>query len=163
MTGKTDMTLHVGVRLSGSLDAASQPTVTAAYDQLGSDPPSSGVVSANGDIDLNRMDFDGRRFNKQTDITFTLSGAIDGPSGQSLAFGFPSDPEQAIEVKYQGRSTRDGMTPRAGASPMSVVLDDEDRANRTYEYCLNVQVDSGAAAGERVICALDPLIVNRQQ
>lgn len=164
MSGRTDMTLHVGVRLSGSLDAANHPTVTAVYDQLDSHPPSNGVVAANGDIDLNQMDFDGTRFNKRTDITFTLSGNIDNPSGQPLAFRFPADPEHALEIKFQGNRTHDGMTPRQGASAMSVVLDDEDRANRTYEYCLSVQVHTtGAAVGDHVTCVLDPLIVNRRQ
>ena len=164
MNDKNDMTLHVGVRLSGSLDAANHPTVTAAYEQLGSDPPSKGVVAANGDIDLNQMDFDGKRYSKRIDITFSLSGDIESPDGDPLAFRFPANPEQAIEVKYQGERTREGMTPRAGPDAMSVVLDDEDRANRTYEYCLSVRVHTaGAAVGDHVTCKLDPLIVNRRQ
>lgn len=164
MIDKNDMTLHVGVQLSGSLDAANHPTVTAVYSQLDSDPPSKGVVAANGDIDLNQMDFDGKRFNKRTEITFTLSGNIDDPAGQPLAFRFPVDPSQAVEVKYKGNRTCEGMTPRAGDNAMSVVLDDEDHANRTYEYCLSVRLHTaGAAVGEHVTCVLDPLIVNRRQ
>lgn len=164
MQDKNDMTLHVGVRLSGSLDSANHPAVTAVYELLDSEPPSRGVVAANGDIDLNQMDFDGKRYSKRTDITFTLAGEINDPAGQPLAFRFPADPDQAIEVKYKGSRTHDGMTPRAGADPMSVVLDDEDHANRTYQYCLSVRVHTaGAAVGEHVTCVLDPLIVNRRQ
>jgi hypothetical protein len=164
MPVKNDMTLHVGVRITGSVDAANHPAVTAVYDQLGSSPPSNGVVAANGDIDLNRMEFEGRRFNRQTDITFTLSGEVHGPGGRPLEFRFPADPDEAIAVKYKGKRTREGMTPRAGANAMSVVLDDEDRESRTYEYCLNVLVaTAGPAVGDHVTCVLDPLIVNREQ
>lgn len=162
--GKSDMTLHVGVDIIGSVDADNPGAVSAVYRQLGSEPPSEGVVSANGDINLNRMDFDGKRFNRKTDITFTLSGSVTAPEGQLLEFRFPTDPEEAIVVKYNGQRTPDGMTPRAGADPMSVVLDDDNRDSRTYDYCLNVLVATGApAAGKDVTCRLDPRIVNRAQ
>jgi len=162
MAGKKDMTLHIGVRLSGSLDAANHPAVTAVYDQLDSNPPGNRVVAANGDIDLNEMDFDGKIHNRKVDITFSLSGNIQGGSGQSLRFHFPPDPAEAIVVKYKGKPTTDGMTPRAGANEMSLVLDDENRARRKYEYCLNVLVAT-AGPGNHVTCVLDPLIVNRWQ
>jgi hypothetical protein len=164
MAGKKDMTLHIGVRLSGSLDAANHPAVTAVYEQMDSNPPGTDVVAANGDIDLNGMDFDGKIYTRKVDITYSLSGKIQGASGQSLRFRFPSNPAEAIVVKYKGKPTTVGMTPRPGATEMSLVLDNDNRAKRKYDYCLNVLVATAAPGpGNQVTCVLDPLIVNRRQ
>ncbi len=162
MAGKKDMTLHVGVRLSGSLDAAHHPAVTAVYEQLDSSPSGNGVVGANGDIDLKNMDFSGKLHNRRIYITFSLSGIIQDASGQSLRFHFPPDPAKAIVIKYKGNSTTEGMTPLPGANEMSLVLDNKNLAGRKYEYCLNVLVGTaGPGPGSQVTCVLDPLIVNR--
>lgn len=164
MNHKNDMTLHVGVNITGSWDADNQPTIRAQYQQLDSNPRSKDVVKPNGDIDLNNMEFDGKHFNKNTDITFTLSADMDNPTGQPMEVRFPDDPREAVVVKLDGKPTTDGMIPRAGANRMSVVLDDENKANTKYDYTLNVLVTAaGPARGEPVACKLDPIIVNRRQ
>lgn len=162
MSTKTDMTLGISVVVTGNIDQGGNFTATASYGQTGSNPDSPGVVGTSGDIDLNNMAFNGQQYNKQTDITFTLSGTVTSANGQNLPFSFPVNPADAISITAVGGGSVDGMTPCAGADAMSLLLDDEDKNGKSYRYCLNIwALTNSPNPGDGVGCQLDPQIVNR--
>ncbi len=164
MGTKQDMTLSIQVTVSGTVDASGDFTATATYAQLASDPPSDEVVHSDGSVHLDHMAFDGKHYNKQTDITFQLAGTVVDAEGNSLPFSFPVDPAQAILITGRDGKGVDGLTPVAGDSVQSVLLDDEDKKNRAYNYCLSIWARTDSPnPGDGLGCTLDPVIVNRTQ
>ncbi|MBB1059840.1 hypothetical protein [Marilutibacter spongiae] len=162
MGDKQDMTLGINVTVSGSVDANGNFTASATYSQGASNPASSNVVQSDGSVNLGNMAFSGSDYNRQTDITFTLGGTVTNAAGTSLPFSFPTDPASAITITGRDGNGVDGMTAVAGSSVQSVVLDDEDKRNRSYNYCLTIWARTDSPnPGDGVSCTLDPVIVNR--
>jgi hypothetical protein len=115
-------------------------------------------VDREGHARLTHMAHDPAHYDVDTDITFNLSGLVVDAYGNRVNFNFPSDPAQAVTITQVGH-TSNQLTPRAGNSPMQVIIDDENDDSETYNYCLAVEVGSPAPSG--TVIRLDPSIVNR--
>lgn len=157
---KPDMTLAVNVNVTGSIDNTGKLTANATYSQGATNPPSTGVVDAGGNIDLTKMNDQGNEFNNQTDITFMLSGSITS-GNDTFDVNFPEQIGQAITIeKKSGGPPAAGEFAPALQSDTSLLLDDANSDGQDYTYCLTVE-PSGAWADGTPTCPLDPNIVNR--
>jgi hypothetical protein len=157
---KPDMSLGVNVNVTGSIDNTGKLTATATYSQGTSNPPSTGVVDAGGDIDLTKMTDQGNNFNNQTDITFMLSGTVTDQSGTSYNVQFPNPVASAITVQKQnGGNPSSGEFVPSLQSSTSLLLDDANSDGQDYNYCLTVEPNGLFA--NMPTCPLDPNIVNR--
>src|SRR5690242_3593785 len=156
---KPDMTLAVNVNVTGSVDNTGKLTASATYSQGATNPPSSGVVDAGGDIDLTKMTDPGNNYSNQTDITFMLSGTITSGS-DSYQVNFPAPVGSAISVlKKNGDPPPPNQFQPSLQSVTSLFLDDTNNDGQDYKYCLTVE-PSGLWANTPT-CPLDPNIVNR--
>ena len=154
------MSLGVNVNVTGSIDNTGKLTATATYSQGTSNPPSTGVVDAGGDIDLTKMTDQGNNFNNQTDITFMLSGTVTDQSGTSYNVQFPNPVASAITVQKQnGGNPNSGEFVPSLQSSTSLLLDDANSDGQDYNYCLTVEPNGLFA--NMPTCPLDPNIVNR--
>jgi hypothetical protein len=153
---KPDMTLGVNVNVTGTLSGQTL-TAHATYSQGASNPPSTGVVDAGGDIDLTQMNNQGNDYSNQTDITFMLSGTVTDGAGNSYNVVFPDQVGQAVTIS--GGSGNNQFIPSL-ISENSLLIDDADTDGQTYRYCLTVEPDI-ISADPIPTCPLDPNIVNR--
>ncbi len=156
---KTDMTLEIGVAVSGNIDAGGTLVATATYTQTGADPASQGVVDQYGSIDLTKMNYDSAQYNSRTDIVFNLSGTITDASGNSVPFGFPADANSAVTITVPAGGSGTEIVPQSGTSSQQLILDDQDEDGDTYQYCLAPVAQP--AGGNPIPFQLDPRIVNR--
>lgn len=157
---KPDMKLAVNVNVTGTLSGQSL-TASATYSQGTTDPPSTGVVDAGGDIDLTKMNDPGSNYSNQTDITFMLSGTITDGQGNSYEVVFPDQVGSAISVqKKSGGPPASGEFVSSLQSETSLLLDDANSDGQDYKYCLTIEPDIISAEGIPS-CPLDPNIVNR--
>jgi hypothetical protein len=157
---KPDMTLAVNVNVTGTLTGNSL-TATATYSQGASNPPSTGVVDAGGDIDLTKMSDPNNAFSNQTDITFMLSGTITDGQGNSYEVVYPDQVTSAINVlKKNGGPPPAGQFNPSLESETSLLLDDTNSDGQDYSYCLTIEPDI-ISADPIPTCPLDPNIVNR--
>jgi hypothetical protein len=148
------MTLAVNVNVTGSIDDTGKLTASATYSQGATNPPSTNVVDAGGDIDLTQMNDQNNDFSNQTDITFMLSGNVTDPQGNSYTVQFPS----GNPVTITGGSGNNEFSPSL-LSSTSLLIDDADDDGQTYHYCLTVEPNM--IAEPMPTCPLDPNIVNR--
>ena len=156
---KPDMKLAVNVNVTGTMSGQNL-TATATYSQGTTDPPSTGVVDAGGDIDLTKMN-PGGNYSNQTDITFMLSGAITDGQGNSYEVVFPDQVASAISVqKKNGGPPASGEFLPTLQSETALLLDDANSDGQDYKYCLTIEPDIISAEGIPS-CPLDPNIVNR--
>ena len=157
---KPDMTLAVNVNVTGTLSGQTL-TASATYSQGATNPPSTGVVDAGGDIDLKKMMDQGNNFSNQTDISFMLSGTITDGQGRSYEVVFPDQVGSAISVlKKNGEQPPQGQFQPTLQSETSLLLDDANSDGQDYKYCLTIEPDIISAEGVPS-CPLDPNIVNR--
>ena len=157
---KPDMSLGVNVNVTGSIDGTGKLTATATYSQGTSNPASTGVVDASGDIDLTKMNDQGNNFSNQTDITFMLSGTVTDQSGTSYNVQFPTPVTSAITLQKQnGGNPSSGEFVPSLPTATSLLLDDANSDGQDYNYCLIVE-PTGLFATTPT-CRLDPNIVNR--
>lgn len=154
---KQDMSLTVNVDVTGQLSGNTLTVSQKTYTQGATNPPSTNVVSSNGDIDLTQMNDPNNDFSNQTDITFMLSGTITDGDGDTFNVVFPSDVANAVTIS--GGSGSNQFTPSL-ISSSSLLLDDADENGETYQYCLTVEPNMISADGVPS-CPLDPNIVNR--
>lgn len=157
MSAKPDMVLDVNVNFDGVLNGNSVNFSNVQYSQGTTDPASTNVVDQNGDIDLTKMNRDKSKYSKQTDITFHLSGTVTDPSGNDLPIFFPA-PTQAITIT--GHPPSGQFTPSSGPTNQDVMLADVDNDGKTYQYCLNVEIQP-SGGGQPVPGSFDPQIINR--
>ena len=155
---KPDMTLGVNVNVTGTLNGSTL-TASATYSQATSNPPSTGVVASNGDIDLNQMTDPNHQFSNETDITFMLSGTITDGNGNSYNVVFPDTVAQAVTISQKGGGGHGQLAPSL-VSNSSLLIDDTNNDGQDYSYCLTIEPNMISADGIPT-CPLDPNIVNR--
>ena len=155
---KPDMTLGVNVNVTGTLNGSTL-TASATYSQATSNPPSTGVVASNGDIDLNQMSDPNHQFSNETDITFMLSGTITDGNGNSYNVVFPDTVAQAVTISQKGGGGHCQLAPSL-VSTSSLLIDDTNNDGQDYSYCLTIEPNMISADGIPT-CPLDPNIVNR--
>jgi len=155
---KPDMTLGVNVNVTGTLNGSTL-TASATYSQATSNPPSTGVVASNGDIDLNQMTDPNHQFSNETDITFMLSGTITDGNGNSYNVVFPDTVDQAVTISQKGGGGHGQLAPSL-VSTSSLLIDDTNNDGQDYSYCLTIEPNMISADGIPT-CPLDPNIVNR--
>lgn len=155
---KPDMSLVVNVNVTGQLNGNTL-TATPTYSQGTTTPPSSGVVSSNGDIDLNQMSDPNHQYSNETDITFLLSGTITDGSGNSYNVVFPNSVDQAVSISQKGGGGHGQLTPSL-VSNSSLLIDDSNNDGQDYAYCLTIEPNM-ISADPIPTCPLDPQIVNR--
>lgn len=155
MGQKQDMSLGVNVAVSGVYDGSKVTFSSVNYTQGTTNPVSTNVVDSAGNIDLRNMNRDKSIFNRDTDITFHVSGSVTDPNGNSLSAFFPQ-PSQAVTV--------DGHPPSGqftvSGNGNDVILGDVNNDGKTYNYCLNVDVQPQGGVAP-VSSPLDPSIINR--
>jgi hypothetical protein len=157
---KPDMSLGVNVSVTGSIDNTGKLTAAATYTQGTSNPPSTGVVDASGDIDLTKMIDQGNNFSNQTDITFMLSGTVTDQNGTTYNVQFPNPVTSAITVQKQnGGNPSSGEFVPSLPTRTSLLLDDANSDGQDYTYCLTIEPNGLFA--NMPTCPLDPNIVNR--
>jgi hypothetical protein len=155
---KENMQLTIGVLLTGTVDSNGNPSISAQYSKTSSTPGSDPEVlnPTTGDINLKKMnktnDYDNR-----TNMIFNLSGNIT-QNGNSINFGFPSNPNDAVTITNQNGKANTQLVPISGANACQLIIDNEDNDQGHYTYCLSIALQ---AQPQPITVPIDPSIINR--
>lgn len=161
------MKLDINVTLSGQENADNSWTVHAVYSVRNCNPPSQGVVTASGAIDLTKM-AKTADYSSATDMTFTIISTVHDKNGYGANVCFPDPHSSAVEF------TRDQVPGPPSAPPESeftvntsigtpyfLLFTDLDNSVGSYEYCLKISCCNIQTGSTPVLVRLDPPITNR--
>lgn len=162
MPKKKDSLLNVNLSVSATQNSdGTWRNLTTTYSQGVTEPPSPGVVGANGDIDLSRFQDPDGQYGPATDIIITLSNCnVVDKFGNSLNMIYA--PQGNNQITFTGRDAASQFVRAVGSgSNIAVAFTDTDTDSGDYHYCLNLWgYEDGHRPPEGYPLPLDPKIVN---